>query len=72
MTKYTELWDKIKYLIKTINGGKAAKYGKHFMKISFESDYNMRLNKTLKHHKLTVIVRSVFEDSKYSLQFFFR
>ena len=63
---------KIKYQIKTINGGKEPKYGNHFMKIRFESDYNMRLNKTLKHHKLTVIVRSVFEDSKYSLQFFFR
>ena len=26
LTKYTELWDKIKYLVKIINGGEAGEY----------------------------------------------
>ena len=41
------------------------------MKIKFNSDDNLPLNKTLKLHMLTVIVRSVFqEDNKYYTQFF--
>ena len=36
LTKYTELWDKIKYLIKAINGLKAGQHGKDFMKIKSE------------------------------------
>ena len=36
------------------------------MKIKFNSDDNLPLNKMLKLHMLTVIVRSVFEeDGKY-------
>ena len=39
MIKYTGLWDEIKYLIKTTNGGEAGEYNKYnFMKIRFESD----------------------------------
>ena len=73
MTKYAELWDKIKYLIKTINDDKAEKKSdeKDFMKIEFNSDYNLPLNKILKLRMLTVIVRSVFEeDGKYYPQVF--
>ena len=33
LTKYTKLWDEIKYQIKTINSGKEGEYGKDFMKI---------------------------------------
>ena len=41
------------------------------MKIKFKSDDNLPLNKMLKLHMLTVIVRSDFEeDSKYYPQFF--
>ena len=44
---------------------------KDFMKIRFESDNNLPLNKTLKLHMLTVIVKSVFEeDGKYYQQVF--
>ena len=35
------------------------------MKIKFNSDDNLPLNKMLKLHMLTVIVRSVFEGCKY-------
>ena len=41
------------------------------MKIKFISDDNLPLNKMLKLHMLTVIVRSVFEEnSKYYPQVF--
>ena len=63
LKKYTKLRDGIKYLIKTINSGKEGKYGKEFMKIKFNSDDNLRLNKTLKLHNITiVIIRSAFEE----------
>ena len=46
-------------------------YGKDFIKIRFESDDNLPLNKTLKLHILIVNVRSVFEkDGKYYRQIF--
>ena len=44
LKKYAELWNEIEYLIKTINGGEAGKYGKDFMKIRFESADNLLLN----------------------------
>ena len=69
--KYTELWDEIKYMIKTINGGESGEYGKDFMKIRFESDDNLLLNKILKHHMLTVIVRSAFEEDVNIIHNFF-
>ena len=62
MIKYTELWDKIIYLIKTINEDKADEYEKDFMKIKFNSGDNLPLNKVLKLHNLKVIIRSVFEE----------
>ena len=41
------------------------------MKIKFNSDDNLPLNKILKLHMLTVIVRYVFEvDGKYYLHIF--
>ena len=36
LTKYTKPWNKIKYLIKTINDGEAGNYEKEYMKIRFE------------------------------------
>ena len=60
--KYTELWDGIKNEIKTINDGKEGEYGKDFMKKKFDKDDNLPLNKQLKPHMLTIIVRCVFEE----------
>ena len=46
-------------------------YGKYFMKLKFNSDDNLFLNKTLKLHNTTIIIRSVFEeDGKYYPQVF--
>ena len=55
--KYTELWDGIKNEIETINGSKEGEYGKDSMKIKFDTDDNLPLNKPLKVHLLTIIVR---------------
>ena len=66
LKKYTELWDGIKYLIKITNAGEAGEYEKEYMKISFNWDVNLSLNKILKLYILVVIVRFVFqEDVKY-------
>ena len=65
LAKFAKLLDEIKYLIKTINGSKNGEYEKGFTKIRFQSDDNLPLNKILKLHILTVIVRSVFEDGNY-------
>ena len=64
-TKYRELCDEIKNLIKEIND-KLGKYGKDFMKIKFNPDFNLPLNKRLKPHNLTIFVTS----SKYYQQVF--
>ena len=55
----------------TINDGKPGEYGKYFMKIKFNSDDNLPLNKLLKLHNMTIIIRSVFkEDGKFYPQVF--
>ena len=70
LTKYTKLWDGIKNSIEKINN-RSGEYGKNFMKIKFNSDDSLSLNKTLKLHNMTIIVRSVFEEyGKYHSQFF--
>ena len=62
LKKYIEPWDSIKNEIDTINGAHRDEYGKDFMKIKFDSDGDLPLNKPLKLHMLTIIVRSVCED----------
>ena len=66
LTKYTDLWDKVKNLIKCnsiekINSDKAGEYEKDFMKFKFNSDDNLHLNKILKLHDMKIVIRSVFQ-----------
>ena len=74
MKKYTKLWNGVKNEIETINGNKegersSAEYGKDFMKIKIDTDDNLPLNKTLKPHNMTIVIRSVFEeDGKFYSQ----
>ena len=69
--KYRELWYGIKNEIETINRGKKGEYNKDFMKIKFNTDDNLPLNKPLKLHLLTIIVRCIFEeDGKFYPQFY--
>ena len=50
---------------------KPGEYGKDFMKIKLNSDDNLSLNKILKLHNLTIVVRSVSQkDNKYYHQAF--
>ena len=60
--KYADVWDAIKNKINAINGGKENDYGKYYMKIKFNSDDYLSLNKPLKFHAMTIIIRSVFEE----------
>ena len=71
LKKYAEVWSGIKDQIKKINNGKLAEYGKDYMKIKFNSDNNLPLNKILKFLILTIIVRNIFEkEGKYYPQIF--
>ena len=46
-------------------------YDEKYVKIKFNSDDNLPLNKILKLHNIIIVVRSVFqEDNKYYLQVF--
>ena len=62
LKKYADVWDGIKNKIKAINGGKENDYRKDYMKIKFNSDNDLPLNKPLKFHAMTIIIRSVFEE----------
>ena len=54
-----------------MNGGKVGEYGKGFMKIKFDSDDDLPLNKPLKLHILTIVVRCLFEgEGKFYLQIY--
>ena len=61
----------IKNCIEKINNNKSGEYEKDYMKIKFNSDDNVPLNKQLKFHSVTIVIRSVFEeDGKYYPQAF--
>ena len=64
LKNYKELWDEIKKKIENINDGEC-KYSKHFIKIKFDTDDDLRLNKPLNLQMLAIIVRFVFEDKGY-------
>ena len=62
--------NKIKNLIEC-NSIKAGEYEKNFIKIKFNSDDNLPLNKMLTLHNIAIVIRSVFrEDVKYYPQAF--
>ena len=72
LKKYADVLNEIKSQIKTVNGGKENDYGKDYMKIKFNSNDDLPLNKPLKFHAMTIIMRSVFEeDDKLYPQGFF-
>ena len=70
LKKYADVWDGIKKKIKAINGGEGNNYRKDHMKIKFNSDDDLPLNKRLKFHAMTIVNRSVFEGGKLYLQVF--
>ena len=71
LRKYEEVWEGIKKEIETINHGDKIEYGKDFLKIRFESNDDLPLNKPIKLRLLTIIITSVFsEGSKFYPQLF--
>ena len=64
LKKYEEALEGIKKEIETINDGKKIEYGKDFKKIKFNSDDDLPLNKLLKFHNVTIIIRMcVFSEN---------
>ena len=60
----------MKNQIKKINNCSIGEYGKNYT-IKFDSDDDLPLNKILKFHVLTIIIRNVFEKhEKYYPQIF--
>ena len=71
LKKYADVWDGIKNKIKTVNDDKENDYGKDHMKIKFNSDDDLPLNKLLKFRLVTIIIRCIFiEDGKFYPQLF--
>ena len=62
LKKYADVWDGIKKEIKALNGDEENNYGEDYMKIKFNSHNGFPLNKLLKLHAMTIIIRSVFEE----------
>ena len=56
--KYNHVFNGIRDKIKEINSD----YEKDHMKIKFNSDDDLPLNKALKFHNMTITIRSVFEE----------
>ena len=66
LVKFAEAWRGIKDQIKKLNNGSVDEYAKDYMKIKFDSDDNLPLNKILKFRVLTIITRNIFgKDGKY-------
>ena len=64
LKNYKKLWDEVKKEIRTIKGGiEPFEYDKDYMRIRFESDNELPLNKILNIPACIIIVRSVFEDN---------
>ena len=62
LKKYVDVWNRIKNKIKAINDDEENNYKKNYMKIKFNFDDDQPLNKLLKFHMMTIIIRSVFEE----------
>ena len=61
LKKYNDVFNEIRKKIKRISGDKCD-YEKDYMKIKFNSDDNLPLNKQLKFHNMTITIRSGFEE----------
>ena len=61
LKKYNDVWSGIKDKIEEVSSGEYD-YEKDYMKIKFNSDDDLPLNKPLKFHNMTITIRSVFEE----------
>ena len=61
LNKYNDTWDGIRDKIKEVSSGEC-NYEKYYMKIKFNSDDDLSLNKSIKFHLMTITILSVFEE----------
>ena len=59
LKNYADVWNGIKNKIKEIIDGKENNYEKDYMKLKFNSDDDLLLNKLLNFHAMTITIRSV-------------
>ena len=70
LKKYNYVWNGIRDKIKKLSSDEND-YEKDYIKIKFNSDDNLQLNKLLKFYSMTITIRSVFdEDGKLYPQVF--
>ena len=62
LKKYNDVWNEIKNKIKEVSDSECD-YEKDYMKIKFNSDDKLPLNKSLKFYAMTINIRSVFEEN---------
>ena len=68
--KYRELWSRIRDLIKSITKN-SVDYDEKYMKIKFNSDDKLPLNKTIEISIMALVVTAIFfENNKYYPQVF--
>ena len=60
--KLEELWIKIRNLIRSITKN-LDDYHEKYMKIKFDSDENLPLNKTIEIPIVTIVIRAVFHEN---------
>ena len=71
LKKFSEVWNGIKDCIEKINNSELREYDRDYMKIKFNSDDDIPLNKQLNFPTITVIIRNIFaKDGKYYPQNF--
>ena len=61
LKKYNDVWNGIRNRIKKVSNSECD-YEKDYMKIKFNYDDDLLLNKPLKFYLMTITIRSVFEE----------
>ena len=61
LKKYNDVWNGVRDKIKEVSSNECD-YEKDYIKIKFNSDDNLPLNKPIKFHLMTITIRSVFEE----------
>ena len=67
--KYEELWSKIRDLIRSIIKN-SDDYDEKYMKVKFNSDDDLPINKMIEIHKVAIVVRAVFHENNKYVQVF--
>ena len=60
--KYEQLWNKIRDLIRSITKN-SDEYKEKYMKIKFNSDDKLPLNKTIEIPSMIIVVRAIFHEN---------